>query len=549
MSNQMSSFAKNIMNQKYAHLLPNGAKETWDEIAWRVAVNVLGAVGFSSVSPEVHETYLAIRDRRFIPGGRYLYAAGRDLHQTQNCVLLRAEDSREGWATLMWKNGMSLMTGAGVGTVYSDIRCSGSLVKRTGGKASGPIPLALSVNEFGRGIRQGGDRRSALWAALHWNHGDIARWIRLKDWSPEIRAAKAKDYNHPAPMDGTNISVILDTEFFKAYHDPEHPQHALAQSVYWDTLYRMLSDAEPGFSVDCGENEGENLRNACTEITSFDDSDICNIGSINLSQVTCLEVMAHLTRVGTRFLLAGSVYSDLPYAEIGKVREKNRRLGLGLMGLHEWLLQRGKSYGPDAWLEEYLKVYATSTTISWEYADAWGISRPIKTRAIAPTGTIGIVAETTTGCEPIFCVALIRRYLVGDVVHYEYVVDPTAARLIAGGMKPEDIEDAYTLAENPERRIAFQAWLQQYVDHGISSTVNLPPWGSELNNASKVREFGDMLMKYLPKLRGITAYPDGCRGGQPLTRCSYWEAVMNVGGVFIEGTDVCDITKGGSCGS
>ena len=219
------------------------------------------------------------------------------------------------------------------------------------------------------------------------------------------------------------------------------------------------------------------------------------------------------------------------------------------MGLHEWLLKKGRRYAPDAELEQYLQVYATSTEVAAKWAAEWNVSRPVKTRAIAPTGTIGIVAETTTGVEPIFCVAYKRRYLKGDVVHYQYVVDPTAQRLIEQGVDPEAIEDAYSLAEDVERRVAFQAWVQQYVDHSISSTINLPEWGSELNNDSRVQDFGKMLIGYLPKLRGVTCYPDGARGGQPLSPVKYSTAQKHLGEVFLEQADVCDITKGGSCGA
>jgi ribonucleoside-diphosphate reductase alpha chain len=199
-------------------------------------------------------------------------------------------------------------------------------------------------------------------------------------------------------------------------------------------------------------------------------------------------------------------------------------------------------------LRKYLEIYARSTEFACAHADEWELSHPLKTRAIAPTGTIGIVAETTTGAECIFCVAYKRRYLKGQAVHYQYVIDPTAKNLIDTGVDPDSIEDAYVLAENIERRVEFQAWLQQYVDHGISSTLNLPAWGSEHNNEGKVREFGNMLIKHLPKLRGITVYPDGARGGQPLTPVRYQTAIKHVGDVFIEGTDVCDITKGSTCG-
>jgi ribonucleoside-diphosphate reductase alpha chain len=311
----------------------------------------------------------------------------------------------------------------------------------------------------------------------------------------------------------------------------------------------MLRTAEPGFSVDIGENAGETARNACCEITSRDDSDICNLGSINMANIESLEDMKRVVELATLFLLAGTIYSDVPYDKIGDTRSKNRRLGLGLMGLHEFLLKRGKSYGADTELDQYLEVYSGSTEIAHRYADEWSISRPLKTRAIAPTGTISIVSETTSGIEPIFCAAYKRRYLKDGQWHYQYVLDATAQRLVEKGVDPDSIEDAYALAEDVERRVAFQAYLQQYVDHAISSTINLPSWGSELNNENTAKAFEEMLIRYLPHLRGVTAYPDGCRGGQPLTPVKYTEASRHVGQVFVESLDICDITKGGSCGS
>lgn len=546
-SSEMSVFAQTIVSQKYAHTKTDGSKETWAEIAYRVAKNVLAAV--KAPKSLVDEMARLITLRKFIPGGCYLYASGRPFHQVQNCLLMRVEDSREGWADHLNKCAMALMTGAGIGIDYSGIREEGALIKRTGGFATGPLALMQMTNECGRGIMQGGSRRSAIWAGLNWAHPDVQKFIVMKNWSPEVRALKEKDFNFPATMDGTNISVQLDDEFFKAYHNDKHKLHAHAYSVYWATVKQMLQTAEPGFSVDCAENTGETLRNACTEVTSRDDSDICNLGSINMSQIDSLEEMQRVTELGTYFLLAGTVYSDVPFEKVGEVRIKNRRLGLGLMGLHEWMLKKGLRYGPSDELAKYLDIYATSTEIAGAKADEWGISRPVKTRAIAPTGTIGIVAETTTGVEPVFCVAYKRRYLKGSVWCYQYVLDPTAKRLIDSGTSPDSIEDAYTLAEEPERRVAFQAWLQQYVDHSISSTLNLPVWGSELNNESRVRDFGKMLIKYLPKLRGITCYPDGARGGQPLTPVRYTTAIKHVGEIFVEAADICDITRGGTCGS
>jgi ribonucleoside-diphosphate reductase alpha chain len=445
---------------------------------------------------------------------------------------------------------MALMTGAGIGVDYSDIRAEGKPIRKTGGTSTGPIALMQMLNECGRGIMQGGSRRSAIWAGLNWKHPDIHKFITIKNWSSDVKKLKEKDFNFPAILDGTNISVLLDDEFFKAYNDDKHQLHTHAQTVYWATVKQMLSTAEPGFSIDLGDNKKETLRNACTEITSEDDSDICNLGSINMAKINSLEEMKKVTELATAFLLAGTVYSDVPYAKVDQVRTKNRRLGLGLMGLHEWLLLRNKKYGPDPELEVYMKEYQNSDKYAEQYAEQWELTVPVKTRAIAPTGSIGIIAETTTGIEPIFCVAYKRRYLKHTTWHYQYVIDPTAKRLIEEkGVNPDLIEDAYALSENVEKRLEFQAWLQQYVDHAISSTINLPSWGSELNNDNTVRTFGKTLFKYLPKLRGITCYPDGCRGGQPLSPVKYSTAVKNTGEVFIEQTDICDITKGGSCGS
>jgi ribonucleoside-diphosphate reductase alpha chain len=543
-----SSFAHNIAKLRYLWDLKDGTKETWAQLSHRVAKHVMGAV--DAPKELVQRIEKAILNREFVPGGRYLYAAGRPFHQTCNCLLLRATDSREGWAELLQKSSMALMTGAGIGIVYSDVRAKGLPIRKTGGLASGPFPLAKMINEVGREVMQGGSRRSAIFAGIHWWHPDAMEFVHGKDWSPEVRALKAKDFNFPATLDMTNVSVILDDEFFDAFKDPKHPQNSLASTIYWEVLRQALKKGEPGFSIDTGVNSNNSLRNACCEVTSDTSDDVCNLGSINLSRVRDVEHMKELVELGTAFLLAGSVYSDVPYPDVDKVRTKNRLLGLGLMGVHEWLLTHGKVYGPDSDLEKLMEVYATSGTAAAPFAKQWGLSKPKRTRAIAPNGTTSIVSGTIGGIEPLFCVAYKRRYYKGTVVHYEYVIDPVARRLIESGIKPEAIEDAYALAENIERRVAFQAWMQKYVDHAISSTVNLPPWGTENNNEETVRSIGTMLMKYLPKLRGVTFYPDGARDGQPLNVVNYQTAMSKTGKVFVEEqADVCSLTNRGTCGA
>jgi ribonucleoside-diphosphate reductase alpha chain len=541
---EMSPLARSIYEQKYAWKDENGKPiEEWPDTAHRVTKNVLGAVGYKEGDSEFDAVQNLITERKFMPGGRYLYASGRELHQTQNCLLLRAEDSREGWAELLSKSAMALQTGAGIGIDYSDIRPSGSIIRKTGGIASGPLALMQMVNEIGRGVMQGGSRRSAIWAGLNWSHADAEEFLAMKHWSPQVKQIKATDFSFPAVMEFTNMSILLDDEFFEAYQNENHPKHKQAERIYARAVSGMVARAEPGLSVDVGENAGETLRNACTEITSRDDSDICNLGSINLARITSKSEMTEAVELGTLFLLAGTVYSHVPYEKVGEVREKNRRLGLGIMGVHEWLLRRGHRYEANDDLGEWLDEYAKSGDYADYYADNLGMSRPIKTRAIAPTGTIGIVAQTTTGIEPVFCVALKRRYLHGRDWKYQYVVDPTAQNLIADGVAPDEIEDAYALSYDVERRVKFQSWAQQWVDHGISSTINIP---YPITDADEAKGFGDMLLPHLPNLRGITVYPDGAMGGQPLTPVPYETAINSVGVVFDESEDAA--CKGGVCG-
>lgn len=541
-SSEMSEFSRTIFEAKYSWKDDDGNPiETWSDTANRVVSNVLSSLGYDSGSPELQRLHQLITERKFIPGGRYLYSAGRQIHNVNNCFLYKVQDSREGWSDLLKKTTLSLMLGGGVGVDYSAVRPYGAVIKGSGGISTGPLALMQILNEAGRGIMQGGTRRSAIWAGLAWDHGDCEKFIKMKDWSEEVKALKEKDFNFPATMDMTNISVLLDDTFFIAYRDVNHPKHELAHYIYNLAVSYMVRTGEPGFSVNIGRDAGETLRNPCCEITSYDDSDVCCLGSINLPRIESKEELAEVIDLATLFLLAGTVYSDVPHNEVYETRYKNRRIGLGLMGVHEWLLRRGEKYAPSDALSEWLEVYATSGEYANKWADKHALSHPVKTRALAPNGTIGIIGETTTSAEPIFCVAFKRRYLTGDGIwKYQYVIDPTAERLIEDGVDPDSIEDAYIL--DVEKRVAFQAWLQGYVDHAISSTVNIP---EPITDPDDAREFGEMLMEYLPRLRGITLYPSGARGGQPLNVVQYEYAKNQLGVVFEEDDAKC---SGSSCG-
>jgi ribonucleoside-diphosphate reductase alpha chain len=220
------------------------------------------------------------------------------------------------------------------------------------------------------------------------------------------------------------------------------------------------------------------------------------------------------------------------------------------MGIHEWLLKKGYKYEVVPELKQWLEVYRDESEYAAnDHCDRLFLSHPVAYRSIAPTGSIGILAGTTTGIEPVFAVAYKRRYLTdGTRWKYEYVIEEVARMMIDEGINPDDIESSYDLATDPERRIKFQADIQDYVDMSISSTINLPEWGSKYNNEKTVEGFASILSRYAHRLRGFTCYPDGARGGQPLTPVRYEEAIKHKGVVYEE-NDICEITGGGVCGS
>lgn len=201
-------------------------------------------------------------EMKFFPGGRYIYYGGRPAHYFNNCFLLRAEhDTREEWASLAHRATSCLMVGGGIGVDYSRIRAKGRPIGRTGGIASGPLSLMEMMNEIGRNVMQGGSRRSAIYGSLNWQHDDVMDLFTRKDWDSQylpgtqitIGDMKRADFNFPAPLDMTNISINYDDNFL---WEEEMPK------VFRENVRRAAMNGEPGFSFNFGPQQNETLRNA-----------------------------------------------------------------------------------------------------------------------------------------------------------------------------------------------------------------------------------------------------------------------------------------------
>ena len=531
-----TDLGQEIFKQKYA----SNAYETWEDRANTVVTYVCGDMDGqkNNLMAKDDRDQLAryIADYKFMPAGRYLWYAGRDARFFNNCYLLRLEDdTREEWAGLTQRAMSCLMTGGGIGVDVSRCRPSGRQLRRTGGVASGPIPLLFTLNEVGRNVMQGGSRRSALYGSLNWQHEDASHLLHTKNWHDmylgerkeyTVSDMKRMNFNYAAPLDMMNISLNYDDAWLNGG----------ASDIFKENCKQALMTGEPGFSFNFGEKQEETLRNACCEVVSMDDSDSCNLGSVNLANIESIEEFKDVVHLASKFLVCGLIRAHLPYKKVEMVRQKNSRIGLGLMGVHEWLLKRGHRYEFNDELKQWMRIYENeSTKAANEHCDRLFLNRPKGYRAIAPTGTISILAGTTSGVEPIYAVAYRRRYLTdGTRWKYQFVVDGTAESLIKDGIKPDNIESAVDLAADPERRVKFQFELQKHVDQAISSTINLPAWD---HSQEKVDEFARVVRKYAHGLRGLTLYPDGSRGGQPITSVPYEEAHNKRGVVFEDNSE------------
>jgi len=540
-----AEYADDKMRLRYSHVV-HGRYETWKDIAGRVC----NAILVDSVIPlDVKQAICTmIEQRKFIPGGRILSQAGRPYHQTDNCFTLHAENTREGWGDLANKVAVMSMSGGGVGVDYSDISPYGTPLKRSGGIASGPVPCVEMVDGILAAARQGGERRGAGYASLAWNHQDVLDFIKMKEQAGKLQH--------------TNISVRFDNDWYDdiQYHAGLSTSHG--SDVFTTTLRHACMYGDPGFQFD---PDGQVLRNACTEIISGDDSDSCCIGSVNLANIRDIQELSDVTNLSILFLLCNTLYTDFPTGKVKEVKVQNRRLGLGLMGIAEWFMQRGIPYGhicdtidnnnSRRWelsnvnsIHNWLATWKTNCdNAALHWSTKLSVNTPVATRAIAPTGTISIMGHTTPGIEPIFHTAYQRTSNTLKTKDYsdgykrEVVVDPIVSKWISDGYHVQDIDTAYTLSQSTEgieRRLAFQAYVQQFVDNAISSTVNLPPYTDGMETT-----LAPILLRYLPQLRGVTFYPDGRHDHQPVVPVDIRDIDM-----FAHTLDQGPTCNGGECG-
>lgn len=495
MSSRLLDYATRLQHLRYSHY--SGSQlETWEQLSRRVCYYIVGAGAPpsiklpKSIAREIEQAHI---ERKFVFGGRILAQTGRDYHQTDNCFCLQAINTREGWGQLAHDATVMFMSGGGVGCDYSDISPYGTPLKRSGGIASGPIPLIKLIDAAAEAARQGGERRGANYASLSADHPDIPLFIPLKNGGG---------------LDHTNISVRFNKKTLA-----DHPD------VFKKTLHHACKYGDPGFQFDWDDSI---FRNACTEIIAKHPYESCCLGHIVLPNIKNTQELSDISQLATIALLCATEYTMVPIPQVRTIKEQNRRLGLGFMGLAEWLLLNNFRYEYNTYLDSWLNVWKhASNNAADKWSNELSLARPIAVRAVAPTGTVSIVGGLTTpGIEPIFHQAYKRTYNTLKTQEYqdgyatEIVIDRIVDKLLEQGVNVNDIDTAYTLSQTSEglkRRLGMQANIQRHVDNAISSTINLPAYKEGIEDI-----IAPILLNYLPMLRGVTFYPDGARDNQPI---------------------------------
>lgn len=562
-----TGFAREIFASRHAAY----QDEPWADACKRVAWHVAAAETGEDRVRCFEEFRAALLENRLMPGGRIWYGSGRARGQLLNCFVIPTSDSREGWGKTLYDTVVISGTGGGIGTNYSPIRPRGAPIKGAGGFATGAVSLMLAVNNVGDVMGAGGGRRIALMQCLSLSHPDIVEFLDKKLDLGELNNA--------------NVSVVFDhdpEDFFdlvrQGFDFPLVFQGKQVGSIpavaLWSRIVRnALKGGEPGILNAHLANRMSNIwymepltsTNPCGEIF-MPPYECCCLGHVVLTRFVTndayqrrgdtspqdlvdWDLLRQTIRTGVRFLDDVLSVNSYPLPEIATKCAQRRRIGLGVMGLHHMLIELGLKYNSVEGLEfvdrlfKFLKneSYEASIDLAIEKgpfpdfdaekvlksAFVKGLKPSIRERirkhglrncalnTIAPTGTISIVAGVSSGIEPIFAMAYQRRYRSGDELKMEVVADPLFKLYVTEGRRTDEFQNSYDLSIRDH--LEMQRACQKHVDNAVSKTINLPPGTTE-------GELSELLMEFIPDLKGVTVYPVGSRENQPLTPLSREEA-------------------------
>jgi ribonucleoside-diphosphate reductase alpha chain len=561
----LSDNARKVLERRYLlkdHLgrIVETPREMFGRVAKAVSEADLLYDKGSDVKKLEQEFFDLMTDLNFLPNSPTLMNAGTEIGQLSACFVLPVGDSIREIFDSVKNMAMIHQSGGGTGFSFSRLRPKDDVVKSTGGIASGPLSFMRVFDEATEIIKQGGRRRGANMGILRVDHPDILDFIRAKEKG---------DF-----LTNFNISISATDQFMEAVKsngrwDLINPRtgkvvKTLRARVVFDRAAKSAwKTGDPGFifideinrhnpTPDLGEIES---TNPCGEQPLLP-YESCNLGSVNLSRMVRdgsidWEKLKRTVHLGIHFLDNIIDINNFPMPEIESVTKGNRKIGLGVMGFAEMLIQLGVPYASDEALEVAERVMACiqkeAIAQSMELARGRGSFPNFKGSlwdkrgfkgvrnasliTIAPTGTLSIIADTSSGIEPLFAISFYREILEGtkllevnrlflSTAEEEGIASRELMERIAlkGSVQalpsvPEHLKRIFLTALDipAEWHVKMQAALQKHTDNAVSKTINMPQ-DATAEDVAKA-----LLMAYESRCKGITVFRYGSKKHQVLS--------------------------------